>query len=61
MRLYQHNHVGKIKETVKVTFENGYSIILEAGVETSMSLTMCESAKNTEQLLQPHMMRPLSI
>ena len=53
MRLYQHNHVGKIKETVKVTFENGYSIILEAGVETSMSLTMYESAKNTEQLLQP--------
>lgn len=47
--MYQKNHVGVVKKTVVLEFENGYSIILEAGVEMSMSLTMNEAAQHSVQ------------
>jgi hypothetical protein len=46
--MFQKTHQGKVKNTVVLEFENGYTITLEKGVEMCMSLVMDE--KQIEKL-----------
>lgn len=45
-------HQGVVKETVTVRFENGYSVVFEAGVEISLTVITTDEEKLNDEILR---------